>query len=159
LNNAENDEQEEDDDFESDAYENVNGKRARGSRSSSSGLFKNQYGFMVPTKVIKCKQSKRIRALAYNPKRNEIAAISMNAAFHYFDVTRFEQKYTKRLSPLKENVCLSIDNDYSIYAIGSASHVQLLDANNARQLTAPIFIKKDIGNLRLLFQLIRIKLI
>ena len=49
-----------------------------------------------PTKVIKCKQSKRIRAMAYNPKRNEIAAISMNAAFHYFDVQRFEQVWKKK---------------------------------------------------------------
>lgn len=47
--------------------------------------------YKTPTKVIKCKQSKRIRALAFNPKRNEIAAISMNSAFHYFDINRFEQ--------------------------------------------------------------------
>ena len=46
---------------------------------------------------------------------------------------------------MKENVCLAINDDYTIYAIGSASHVQLLDANNARPLTNPIFIKKDIG--------------
>jgi hypothetical protein len=116
-------------------------------RLNSSGGFQQSRGikYIQPTKVIKCKQSKRIRALAFNPKRNEIAAISMNAAFHYFDVNRFEQKYTKKLSPLKENVCLTINNDYSLYAIGSASHVQLLDANTARPSTHPIFIKKDIG--------------
>lgn len=55
------------------------------------------------------------------------------------------KKYTKKLSPLKENVCLAINNDYTVYAIGSASHVQLLDANNARPLVQPVFIKKDIG--------------
>jgi len=48
---------------------------------------------------------------------------------------------------LKENVCLTLNEDYTIYAIGSASHVQLLDANNARQLVNPVFIKKDIGML------------
>ena len=62
-------------------------------RLNSLGGFQSSKGvkYIMPSKVIKCKQSKRIRALAYNPKRNEIAAISMNAAFHYFDVNRFEQ--------------------------------------------------------------------
>lgn len=46
---------------------------------------------------------------------------------------------------LKENVCLSLDSDYSTYAIGSASHVQLLDANNAMPIVEPVFVKKDIG--------------
>jgi WD repeat-containing protein 40A len=40
---------------------------------------------------------------------------------------------------------LTINGDYSIYAVGSASHVQLLDANNAKQLCDPVFVKKDIG--------------
>ena len=54
--------------------------------------------------------------------------------------------YTKKLpSNLKENVCLAINGDCSIYAIGSASHIQLLDASNARELINPVFIKKDIG--------------
>ncbi|CAF1022076.1 unnamed protein product [Brachionus calyciflorus] len=120
-------------------------KRRRLSQLGNSKSSQHRIKYKTPTKVIKCKQSKRIRALAFNPKRNEIAAISMNAAFHYFDINRFEQKYTKKLSPLKENVCLTINNDYSMYAVGSASHVQLLDANNARAITYPIFIKKDIG--------------
>jgi hypothetical protein len=62
-------------------------------RLNSLGGFQASQGikYMMPFKTIKCKQSKRIRALAYNPRRNEIAAISMNAAFHYFDVSRFEQ--------------------------------------------------------------------
>lgn len=106
---------------------------------------KSRLRYHQPTKLIKCRQSKRIRAMAFNPKRQEIAAISMNAAFHYFDIRRFEQKYTKKLSPLKENVCLTINGDYTIYAIGSASHVQLLDASNARPLTNPIFVKNEIG--------------
>ena len=70
-----------------------------------------------PTKVIKCKQSKRIRAMAYNPKRNEIAAISMNAAFHYFDVQRFEQVWQKKkifeqFVSLSSEMCNRISLDY-----------------------------------------------
>jgi exopolysaccharide biosynthesis protein len=50
---------------------------------------------------------------------------------------------------MKENVCLTINEDNTIYAVGSASHVELLDANgnNARQLTEPILIKNDIGKI------------
>lgn len=135
-----------DEDEEYDDDDNEIGLKRR--RLNSIGKYKISSGFKYqkPIKVIKCKQSKRIRALAFNLKRNEIAAISMNSAFHYFDIKRFEQKYTKKLSPLKENVCLTINSDYSIYAIGSASHVQLLDANTARALVQPVFIKRDIGN-------------
>ena len=141
-NNGDNSEEEDESDHNNSSFKrrrlNSMGKFKRASKGSD-------LKYIVPTKVIKCKQSKRIRALAFNPKRNEIAAISMNSAFHYFDIRRFEQKYTKKLSPLKENVCLTLNDDYSIYAIGSASHVQLLDANNAKPLTEPIFVKKDIG--------------
>jgi hypothetical protein len=46
---------------------------------------------------------------------------------------------------MKENVCLTINENFTHYAIGSASHVQLLDAHNAKPLIDPIFIKKDVG--------------
>lgn len=141
---------ESDGDIDDDDDDNNFSFSSKRRRLNSRGKFTkppvDRIKYNKPMKVIKCKQSKRIRAMAFNPKRNEIAAISMNAAFHYFDVQRFEQKYTKKLSPvLKENVCLAINDDYTIYAIGSASHVQLLDSNNAKQLVNPVFIKKDIG--------------
>lgn len=137
----------EDEDDDGDNNFSFSSKRRRlNSRGKFTKPPVDRIKYSKPTKVIKCKQSKRIRAMAFNPRRNEIAAISMNAAFHYFDVQRFEQKYTKKLSPvLKENVCLAINDDCTIYAIGSASHVQLLDSNNAKPLVNPVFIKKDIG--------------
>ncbi|RNA40947.1 DDB1- and CUL4-associated factor 12 [Brachionus plicatilis] len=145
FNSELNQDEDEDDEPELNDDERADMKRKRVSLLGNLRHSQQRMRYETPTKVIKCKQSKRIRALAFNPKRNEIAAISMNSAFHYFDINRFEQKYTKKLSPLKENVCLTINSDYSIYAVGSASHVQLLDANNARAITYPIFIKKDIG--------------
>ncbi len=45
---------------------------------------------------------------------------------------------------------MTINSDNNIYAIGSASHVQLLIADNGKSLLPPIFIKKDIGNFPLL---------
>ena len=79
-----------DDDLDEDDSSSNRFKRRR---LNSKGKYCKNKGFQFskPTKVIKCKQSKRIRAMAFNPKRNEIAAISMNAAFHYFDIHRFEQ--------------------------------------------------------------------
>jgi hypothetical protein len=66
-------------------------KRKTKITSENLKLPDNDIKYMNPSKVTKCKDSKRIRALAFNPKRNEIAAISMNSAFHFFDVNRFEQ--------------------------------------------------------------------
>ncbi len=76
---------------DTDVYDSTPLKRRRLNRFGSYKYGSNGVKYKTPNKIIKCKQSKRIRALAYNPKRNEIAAISMNAAFHYFDVKRFEQ--------------------------------------------------------------------
>ena len=105
----------------------------------------NSYAYKTPTKVVTCKKGKRIRALAFNKKNNEIVAIAMNASFHSFNSHRFVQNYAKKLSIQKENVCLAINSDNNIYAIGSASHVQLLIADSGKSLLAPIFIQKDIG--------------
>lgn len=51
----------------------------------------NSYKFKKPTNVITCIKGKRIRALTYNKKSNEIAAVTMNASFHSFNSDRFEQ--------------------------------------------------------------------
>jgi hypothetical protein len=82
-----------DDDDDSDEDENAENSCFKRRRLNSIGKYKltNGIKYNKPVKVTKCKQSKRIRALAFNLKRNEIAAISMNAAFHYFDIKRFEQ--------------------------------------------------------------------
>ena len=87
-NDEEDDEDEEDESEEGDGAVKRRRLNSRGKYKHSS---KTGIRYQKPTKLITCKQSKRIRALAYNPRRNEIAAISMNAAFHYFDVKRFEQ--------------------------------------------------------------------
>ena len=148
LNSNETDSTDEDDD-EDDTHSNFNislKRRRLNCKGKYSKPVKDQIKYNRAVKIIKCKQSRRIRSIALNHKRNEIAAISMNSAIHYFDTYRFEQKYTKQLSPaLKENVCLTINDDCSMYAIGSASHVQLLDPTNARQIVSPVYVKKDIG--------------
>jgi hypothetical protein len=128
----------------------------------------NEYRFKKATKKIKCDNGKRVRALAYNSKKGEIAAITMNARFHLFNTKRFEQVHhlflikltqmttssrfirppqttSKRLSASKENVCLTINEDNTVYAIGSASYVQLLNADTVKPLLSPILIRKDIG--------------
>ncbi len=50
-----------------------------------------------------------------------------------------------------ENVCLTLNEDNSIYAIGSIAHVQLFDASNTRQLVSPVYIDKDIGKFSIYF--------
>lgn len=89
-NSNETDDSDEDDDSRSNF--NVSLKRRRlNCKGKYSKPAKDQVKFSKAVKIIKCKQSRRIRSLALNHKRNEIAAISMNSAIHYFDTHRFEQ--------------------------------------------------------------------
>ena len=76
-------------DEDSDASYFLNKRR----RIDTNGKFKatNSYSFKTATKVITCKKGKRIRALTFNKKNNEIAAIAMNASFHTFNTHRFVQ--------------------------------------------------------------------
>jgi hypothetical protein len=83
-----------DDEEDDSRYDKVHNKRQR---IDSTGKFKDtssQYKFKKPTKTIKCDKGKRVRAIAYNQRKGEIAAIAMNATFHLFNSRRFEQVKT-----------------------------------------------------------------
>jgi len=141
LDNDDGENNNEDDDEESSNYA---GKRRR---VDAGGNFRvtNSYKYKKASKSIKCKKGKRIRAIAYNKNRNEVAAITMNAQFCVFDAQLLEQKQAKKLAISKENVCMAINSDNNIYAIGSASHVQLMNADTYKSVLPPILVKKDIG--------------
>lgn len=132
--------EDDDDELNSDLFDTKRRKV-----SAAGQYVSNKYNFKKPIKILECKKANRIRALACNTNRNEIAAISMNAKFHLFDSHSFEPTISKKLQISKENTCLAVNSDNSVYAIGSASHVQLLLAKNGKSLLPPIFIKKDIG--------------
>jgi WD repeat-containing protein 40A len=78
------------DDFDNEDESYLTNKRRR---IDINGKYQatNKYNYKTPTKVVTCKKGKRIRALTFNKKNNEIAAIAMNASFHSFNSHRFVQ--------------------------------------------------------------------
>ena len=60
----------------------------------------------------------------------DVAVLSLNAYIHLFDSQTFRQKRTNQLPYCLENVCLSQQSDLNLYAVGSKSHVSLLDAKS-----------------------------
>jgi WD40 repeat protein len=66
--------------------------------------------------------------MCFNPNRTEIAVISSNGFFHCWDANRFKQLMSKKLPHSPENVCLAVDEEGSMYAVGSKANTDLLDA-------------------------------
>lgn len=93
--------------------------------SNSSNL--PNYGHIKPVKIKKCNGAEKVRAVIFNPNFVEIVALSLNAYLHVWDANRFVQKMSRKLPHAMENVCLTVKEDSSLYAIGSKSHTTLLD--------------------------------
>lgn len=80
-----------------------------------------------PLKFMICRNAEKVRALLFNDCYQELVALSLNACLHLWDAQTFKQKFTRKLPKTLENVCLAQQADYSLYAVGSRSHVTLLD--------------------------------
>ena len=68
------------------------------------------------------------RSMCFNHRRTEIAVISSNGYIHCWDANRFKQIMSKKLPHSTENVCLAVDEDCSMYAVGSKANTDLLDS-------------------------------
>ena len=66
--------------------------------------------------------------MCFNHRRTEIAVISSNGYIHCWDANRFKQIMSKKLPHSTENVCLAVDDDCSMYAVGSKANTDLLDS-------------------------------
>lgn len=66
--------------------------------------------------------------MCFNQRRSEIAVISTNGYFHCWDANRFKQIMSKKLPHSSENVCLAVDEDNTLYGVGSKANTDLLDA-------------------------------
>lgn len=83
---------------------------------------------MQPLSVKFCKNAEKVRALLFNNNYQELVALSLNAYLHLWDAQTFKQKFSRQLPFSPENVCLAQQLDKSLYAVGSRSHVTLLDS-------------------------------
>ena len=73
--------------------------------------------------------SERLRGVVYNPFYEEAAVLSLNGALQTYDArSGFMKRYNLKLPHKQDNVCLTISQDSRLYAVGSRSHVSLIDA-------------------------------
>ncbi|XP_041376304.1 DDB1- and CUL4-associated factor 12-like [Gigantopelta aegis] len=108
--------------------------------SKMSNLFVPEYAIKKPTVVKLCEKAQKVRALSINDNRQEMAALSLNAYFHLWDVQKFQQFYSKKLHCNKENVCMCVSKKKTLYAIGSQSAVTLIDPRS-RNIASTIMSK------------------
>lgn len=97
-----------------------------------------EYSITEPLLVKECSDARKVRALAYHDERKELAVLSLNAYFHIWDVETFQMVYNRRLQNSKENVCMCVSKPKTLYAIGSQSHVNLVDPRSKHTLTTII---------------------
>lgn len=95
--------------------------------SSSTGIPVPDYAITTPVVSRFCEKAQKVRALAYNDDRKELAVLSLNAYFHLWDVETFNARSHRGLIHSRENVCMTVSKRYCSYAVGSQSHIDLLD--------------------------------
>lgn len=86
------------------------------------------YGTTVPLESRDCKYAQKVRALAFNDKKRELATLSLNGYIHIWDVERFRQKLSRKLPSCQDNVCMAVQENGALYAIGCKSYTLLLDS-------------------------------
>lgn len=70
----------------------------------------------------------KVRALAFNCSQQELGAVSLDGYFHLWKTENSLDKImSRKLAHCRENVCLAYGHEWSVYAVGSQSHVSLLD--------------------------------
>lgn len=95
--------------------------------STSTGIPVPDYAITTPVVSRFCEKAQKVRALAYNDDRKELAVLSLNAYFHLWDVETFNARSHRGLIHSRENVCMTVSKRYCSYAVGSQSHIDLLD--------------------------------
>jgi len=93
------------------------------------------FAYSKPLAKKKCKTAEKVRAMCFNSRRSELAVISPNGYIHCWDGLRFKQLMSKRLPYDKENVCLTADDESTIYAVGSKFETYLLDTRTLQRTT------------------------
>uniref|UniRef100_A0A8W8HPJ7 DDB1- and CUL4-associated factor 12 beta-propeller domain-containing protein n=1 Tax=Magallana gigas TaxID=29159 RepID=A0A8W8HPJ7_MAGGI len=80
--------------------------------SSSTGIPVPDYAITTPVVSRFCEKAQKVRALAYNDDRKELAVLSLNAYFHLWDVETFNARSHRGLIHSRENVCMTVSKRY-----------------------------------------------
>nr|XP_044620159.1 LOW QUALITY PROTEIN: DDB1- and CUL4-associated factor 12-like protein 2 [Equus asinus] len=83
--------------------------------------------------------NRKVRALAFNRKNQELGAVSLDGYFHLWKArSTLSRLLSIRLPYCRENVCLTYCDELSLYAVGSQSHVSFLDLRHGHQNIRPL---------------------
>ena len=83
--------------------------------------------------------NRKVRALAFNDKNQELGAVSLDGYFHLWKARNtLTRLLSIRLPYCRENVCLTYCEELSLYAVGSQSHVSFLDPRQRQQNIRPL---------------------
>ncbi|XP_076464961.1 DDB1- and CUL4-associated factor 12-like [Babylonia areolata] len=96
--------------------------------SRMSCLYVPEYAVKQPLVVKQCDKAQKVRALSINRSRKEMAVLSLNAFYHLWDIETFTQVWSSKLMCGRENVCMAVSEEKSVYAIGSHSYLTLVDS-------------------------------
>ena len=98
------------------------------------------YAHICPTdiedipKVTTNPGNRKVRALAYSNKNQELGALSLDGYFQLWKArSSLFRLLSLRLPYCRENVCLTYCDELSLYAVGSQSHVSFLDLRQGHQ--------------------------
>ncbi|KAK2083805.1 hypothetical protein P7K49_039041 [Saguinus oedipus] len=83
--------------------------------------------------------NRKVRALAFSGKNQELGAVSLDGYFHLWKVrSTLSRLLSIRLPYFRDNVCLTYCDEMSVYAVGSHSHVSFLDLRQGQQNIPPL---------------------
>ncbi|XP_071795255.1 DDB1- and CUL4-associated factor 12-like isoform X2 [Asterias amurensis] len=83
-----------------------------------------------------CQDKDKVRALQVNEFKKDLAVLTSNGYIYTIDIETFDQLEVEHLSYCQENVCIALSRDYSLYAVGSQSHVTFLDPHSMKTITS-----------------------
>lgn len=106
--------------------------------TEASSLQIPEYVIKKPEVVKLCDKAQKVRALCFDHNRKELGVLSLNAYFHIWDVETFSPVSSRRLFHPRENVCMAVSMDKTMYAVGSHSHINLVDPRSPNTLTTVI---------------------
>ncbi|CAH0725131.1 unnamed protein product, partial [Brenthis ino] len=117
-----------------------------GSRDSKLALWRAPRGagphaYMAPHALRDCKNvnsnvgplGQKVRALTFNAKWREIAALTLNGYIHVYSAASFRQTHSRKLPSCQDLVCLATQES-GIYAIGCKSYTLLLDCRTLQSV-------------------------
>ncbi|XP_073409276.1 DDB1- and CUL4-associated factor 12 isoform X2 [Dendrobates tinctorius] len=91
----------------------------------------------------------KVRALAFNSRKKELGAVSLDGYFHLWTAEYSLAKLlSTKLPYCRENVCLAYGLEWSVYAVGSQAHVSFLDPRQPPESARSVYCREQGSGIR-----------